>query len=259
MPRAAALVRDAGGVFIADEVQAGFCRTGRWWGYEATGFDPDIVTMGKPMGNGLPVAGVAARGELVDRFRSECRYFNTYAASPLQAAVGMAVLDVLEDEALAENAARTGTCLMSELRSLMPRFEHVGDVRGHGLFCGIEWVRDRDTRTPDAEGAIDVVNRLKERGFLISNARGEPQRAQDPPTAPSSPRRMPPPSSPSSRPSLARCTRRATAAESRCNTRPRAVRPTDPPGGCFPHEARHRSRSSRAPSCIGPRVTSSPR
>ena len=96
MAQAAELVREAGGLFIVDEVQSGFCRSGRWWGYEALDVVPDIVTMGKPMGNGLPFSGVAARRELVEGFRSRARYFNTFASSPLQAAAGMAVLDVIE-------------------------------------------------------------------------------------------------------------------------------------------------------------------
>ena len=96
MPRAAEMVRAAGGLVIADEVQAGYCRTGRWWGYEVTGFTPDIVVTGKPMGNGLPLAATAASKALVERFRAGTRYFNTFASSPLQAAVGMAVLDVIE-------------------------------------------------------------------------------------------------------------------------------------------------------------------
>ena len=104
MPRAAEIVREAGGVFIADEVQAGFCRSGRWWGYQTSGFVPDIVTMGKPMGAGLPLAGVVARPELVDAFREKTGYFNTFASSPLQATVGMAVLDELEERELLDMA-----------------------------------------------------------------------------------------------------------------------------------------------------------
>ncbi|HSU04573.1 MAG TPA: aminotransferase class III-fold pyridoxal phosphate-dependent enzyme, partial [Acetobacteraceae bacterium] len=103
MERAAAMVRAAGGVVIADEVQAGYCRTGRWWGYEVSGFQPDIVVTGKPMGNGLPLAATAASRALVETFRAATRYFNTFASSPLQAAVGMAVLDVIERDGLREN------------------------------------------------------------------------------------------------------------------------------------------------------------
>ncbi|MCP5059720.1 MAG: aspartate aminotransferase family protein [bacterium] len=168
MARAAKLVRDAGGLFIADEVQAGFCRSGRWWGYEATGFVPDIATMGKPMGSGLPLAGVVARPDLVDTFRKRSGYFNTFAASPLQAAVGSAVLDVIETQELQQKVVEVGTYLRESLEKI--DCEAIGDVRGHGLFIGLDWVSDRETKKADPEGSIRVVNRLKEKGFLASNA-----------------------------------------------------------------------------------------
>jgi 4-aminobutyrate aminotransferase-like enzyme len=171
MPRAAELVRAAGGLVIADEVQAGYCRTGRWWGYEVTGFTPDIVVTGKPMGNGLPLAATAASKRLVDTFRAGTRYFNTFASSPLQAAVGMAVLDVIERERLRENAASVGAALKQALLARTSRCAAIGDVRGHGLFVGIEMVKDRDgKKTPDRDRAVDIVNRLKDKGFLTSNA-----------------------------------------------------------------------------------------
>ncbi len=170
MERAAMLVRSAGGLVIADEVQAGFCRTGSWWGYEETGFVPDIVTMGKPMGNGLPVAGAAALSDLVDRFRKRKRYFNTFAASPLQAAAGMAVIDVIENEGLAANVDAVGRYLRDELRKLQDSCEQMADVRGHGLFIGMEWVADPESTEPDADGASKVVNRLRDKGFLIGSA-----------------------------------------------------------------------------------------
>ena len=99
------MVRNAGGLFIADEVQAGFCRTGHWWGYETTDFLPDIVTMGKPMGNGFPLAATAARHKHITQFRKATGYFNTFASTPLQAAVGMAVLDVIEEENIQKNVS----------------------------------------------------------------------------------------------------------------------------------------------------------
>ncbi len=170
MPRAAELVRQAGGLFIADEVQAGLCRSGRWWGYEVTGFVPDIVSMGKPLGNGLPLAGTIASEDLVNQFRASARYFNTFASSPLQAAVGNAVLDVLENENLCERAANVGAYLRDQLASIPARYEAVADVRGHGLFAGLEWVSDRAARTPDRHGAVEAANRLKDKGFLVSNA-----------------------------------------------------------------------------------------
>ena len=115
MARAAEMVRAAGGLVIADEVQAGYGRPGRWWGYEVTGFEPDIVVTGKPMGNGLPLAATAASKALVDKFRGVTHYFNTFAASPLQAAVGMAVFDVIEREGLVENFATVGAALKAAL------------------------------------------------------------------------------------------------------------------------------------------------
>lgn len=170
MSRAAELVRQAGGLFIADEVQAGLCRPGRWWGYEVTGFVPDIVSMGKPLGNGFPLAAVIAREELVNQFRASARYFNTFASSPLQAEVGNAVLDVLENENLCQNAANVGAYLRDQLASVPARYDAVADVRGHGLFAGLEWVSDRAAKTPDRKGAVEAANRLKNKGFLVSNA-----------------------------------------------------------------------------------------
>ena len=170
MPLAAEMVRAAGGVMIADEVQAGFCRTGSWWGYEVTGFVPDIAVMGKPMGNGLPIAGIVASTEMLDTFRQQKRYFNTFAASPLQAAVGSAVIDVIEEENLRQSITETGNYLRSELTKLQETCEPIGDIRGQGLFIGMEWVSDRAAKTPDRDGSMVVVNRLKEKGFLIGSA-----------------------------------------------------------------------------------------
>ena len=170
MARATDVVHAAGGLVIADEVQAGYCRTGRWWGYEVTGFTPDIVVTGKPMGNGLPLAATAASKALVDRFRARTRYFNTFASTPLQAAVGMTVLDVIERDSLREKSAAVGAQLKRALLQRLPRCASIGDVRGHGLFIGVEMVTDANIKTPDAERAIEFANRLKDKGFLTSNA-----------------------------------------------------------------------------------------
>jgi 4-aminobutyrate aminotransferase-like enzyme len=170
MPRAAEIVRAAGGLVIADEVQAGYGRTGRWWGYDITGFTPDIVVTGKPMGNGLPLAATAASRSLVEGFRAATRYFNTFASSPLQAAVGMAVLDVIERDGLRENVAKVGAFLKSALSERKARFASIADVRGHGLFVGVEIAKTDAARTPDTDKAIEVINRLKDKGFLTSNA-----------------------------------------------------------------------------------------
>jgi 4-aminobutyrate aminotransferase-like enzyme len=170
MARAADMARAAGGLVIADEVQAGYCRTGRWWGYEVTGYTPDIVVTGKPMGNGLPLAATAASRSLVETFRGKTRYFNTFASSPLQAAVGMAVLDEIEVKGLKANAAAVGAPLHAALTQRKGTWEAIGDVRGEGLFIGVELVKAGDGRAPDAPLAIAMANRLKDKGFLTSNA-----------------------------------------------------------------------------------------
>jgi len=169
MPRACAKVREAGGLVIADEVQAGYARTGNWWGYQVTGFTPDIVVTGKPMGNGLPLAATAASRSLVETFRARTRYFNTFASSPLQAAVGMAVLDEIEQRDLRGNVAAVGTALKAALTQRKGASDTIGDVRGHGLFIGVELVQPAD-KTPDTDLAKRVINRLKDKGFLTSNA-----------------------------------------------------------------------------------------
>lgn len=170
MPQAVELVHDAGGLFIADEVQAGLCRTGRWWGYETMSVEPDIVVMGKPLGCGVPLAATVASRDLVDAFRRATGYFNTFAASPLQAAAGNAVLDIIEGEGLCANVATVGAAVRAVLERLTNDCEAMGDVRGHGLFLGVEWVKDRHSKTPDRSGATAVVNAMKDRGFLIGNA-----------------------------------------------------------------------------------------
>jgi len=169
MGRAAEMTRAAGGLVIADEVQAGYGRTGRWWGYEVTGFTPDIVVTGKPMGNGLPLAATAASRALVEGFRKRTRYFNTFASSPLQAAVGMAVLDVIERDGLIANVGAVGGALKRALIERSGRWTAIGDVRGHGLFIGLEMVKDAE-KTPDAALAAEVCNRLKDKGFLTAPA-----------------------------------------------------------------------------------------
>jgi 4-aminobutyrate aminotransferase-like enzyme len=170
MARAAEMVRAAGGLVIADEVQAGFGRTGHWWGYEATGFQPDIVTMGKPMGNGVPISATGASRNLIERFRGRTDHFNTYASSPLQAAAGMAVLDVIERDGLIDNAQQVGAMLKEGLERIATNDSHLGDVRGRGLFIVVDVVTDRTSRTPDPERAAAMAERLKDLGFLTAAA-----------------------------------------------------------------------------------------
>ncbi len=170
MAKAAQMVRDAGGLVIADEVQAGYCRTGRWWGYEVTGFGPDIAVMGKPMGNGLPLSATVASRKLVEGFRAGTRHFNTFAASPLQAAVGHAVIDEIQERDLATSVSEIGARLKAALADRAEGRPWIGDVRGHGLFIGVEMVVPGEERAPDRARAIEVTDRLKDRGVLASNA-----------------------------------------------------------------------------------------
>ena len=168
MARVTDLVHPEGRLFIADKVKSGNGRTGCWWGYEKTGFRPDLVVTGKPMGNGLPLGATAAKKAWVDAFRAEKDYFNTCAATPLQAAVGMAVLDEIERLDLLGNAARVGDRLTTELRSRMDRYATIGDVRGSGLFLGVELIEDGEGKRPDAQAAVTLSDRLKDKGFLVS-------------------------------------------------------------------------------------------
>ena len=162
-------VRAAGGLYIADEVQAGFARSGeKMWGYQLSGVTPDIATMGKPMGNGHPVAGVVARPDLVNGFREQVMYFNTFGGNPVQCAVGMAVLDVIEQENLQENALVVGEYIRDGLRALQSEHELIGDVRGHGLFNGVELVTDREAKTPATAEVRKIINAMKDKGVLIN-------------------------------------------------------------------------------------------
>jgi 4-aminobutyrate aminotransferase-like enzyme len=160
-------VHEAGGFYIADEVQPGFGRMGdAMWGFEAAGIVPDFVTLGKPMGNGHPMAAVVTRAELADRFTRDALYFNTFAGNPVSAAVGEAVLDVIADERLLERTAATGRYLQDRLAGLAAAHDRIADVRGRGLFAAIELV-DEDGR-PDAANTQAVVNGMREAGVLIS-------------------------------------------------------------------------------------------
>ncbi len=164
-----AYVRDAGGVCIADEVQVGFGRIGtKMWAFETQGVVPDIVTMGKPIGNGHPLGAVVTTAEIASAFADGMEYFNTFGGNPVSCAVGMAVLDVMEDEHLQERARRVGGSLLARLRDLMAKRRLIGDVRGAGLFIGVEIVRDRDTLEPAGAEASYAANRLRDLGVLVS-------------------------------------------------------------------------------------------
>lgn len=162
-------VRAAGGVCLADEVQVGFGRVGaHWWAFECQGVVPDIVTLGKPIGNGHPLGAVVTRRAIADSFVTGMEYFNTYGGNPVSCAIGMAVLEVIEREQLRANAERVGAQLQAGLRALQARHALIGDVRGAGLFIGAELVRDRGTLAPATREAHEVVERLKAQGILLS-------------------------------------------------------------------------------------------
>ncbi|KRE89318.1 hypothetical protein ASG87_02965 [Frateuria sp. Soil773] len=164
-----AAVRAAGGVCLADEVQVGFGRAGdHFWAFERQGVVPDIVTLGKPIGNGHPVGAVVTTQEIAASFVTGMEYFNTFAGNPVSCAIALAVLDTIEEEGLQANALRVGDFLMDGLRELQGRFEAIGDVRGCGLFIGAEFVRDRAGRQPDAARARAVVEAMKARHVLLS-------------------------------------------------------------------------------------------
>jgi len=162
-------VRAAGGVCVADEVQTGFGRAGtHFWMFETQDVVPDIVTLGKPIGNGHPLGAVITTPEIAASFANGMEYFNTFGGNPVSCAIGLAVLDVIRDEELQQNALEVGEYLKCELRLLQDHHPLVGDVRGLGLFLGIELVRNRDTLEPAGREAAQIVERMKERGILLS-------------------------------------------------------------------------------------------
>ena len=166
-----ALAQAEGMLYIADEVQPGFARTGlNMWGFTRHDVRPDIVTLGKPMGNGQPIAGIVGRSEVVDHFGKNMRYFNTFGGNPVSCAAGKAVLDVIQQDQLQQRSHDIGKYLLEGLTRLSARHEIIGDVRGAGLFIGIELVSDRSSKRPAAEQARRVVNHMRENGVLISAA-----------------------------------------------------------------------------------------
>ena len=162
-------IHAAGGLFVADEVQPGFGRTGEaMWGFERHGVAPDMVTIGKPMGNGYPMAGIVLRPEVIAEFGPRARYFNTFGGNPVAAAAGKAVLDTIRIEDLQQNALEVGSYLMEGLRTLARSHPAIGDVRGSGLFVGVEIVSDPATKQADAALTTRIVNGLRRRRVLIS-------------------------------------------------------------------------------------------
>jgi len=160
-------IRSAGGLCVSDEVQVGLGRLGtHFWGFETHGVIPDIVTMGKPMGNGHPLSAVVTTREIADAFDNGMKYFNTFAGSPVSCAIGHALLDVLFEENLQENALHVGEYFVNELKSLQTTHESIGDIRGVGLYVGIELVVDRETKTPDRALAYRVSERMRDEGVI---------------------------------------------------------------------------------------------
>jgi 4-aminobutyrate aminotransferase-like enzyme len=161
-------VRAAGGICIADEVQVGFGRVGsHFWGFELQDVVPDMVVMGKPIGNGHPLAAVIVTDEIANSFNNGIEYFNTYGGNPVSMATGLAVLEVIEQEGLQENALLVGNYLLEGMRALMHTHSIIGDVRGSGLFIGLELVKDRVTKEPATEAIKLAVERMKDKGFLM--------------------------------------------------------------------------------------------
>ena len=161
--------RAAGALCIADEVQVGFGRVGeRFWGFELHGAIPDIVTLGKPIGNGHPMGAVVTTSEIARAFANGMEFFSTFGGNPVSSAIGLAVLDVIRDEGLQERALDVGDHLRAGLRELQARHAAVGDVRGRGLFLGVEVVAEREGPTPSRRAARYVVERAKDQGILLS-------------------------------------------------------------------------------------------
>ena len=161
-----AKVKNAGGVCIADEIQIGFGRMGsHFWGFESEGTIPDIVTMGKSMGNGHPLSAVVTTREMVESFNNGMEYFNSFGGNPVSCAVGQAVLNVIKEEDLQENALTVGSYLLERLKKLQMQHNLIGEVRGRGLFIGIELIKDD---APAAAEARTMVNQMKDKGLLLS-------------------------------------------------------------------------------------------
>jgi 4-aminobutyrate aminotransferase-like enzyme len=162
------MVRAAGGLCVADEVQVGFGRVGsHWWAFETQGVVPDIVTMGKPIGNAHPMAALVTTREVAASFNNGMEYFNTFGGNPVSCAAGLAVLDVIEQGDLRRNALDIGNYLIERFRDMQERHEVIGDVRGMGLFLGIELVADRRTKEPATALAKKICDGARARGVLM--------------------------------------------------------------------------------------------
>ena len=163
------LVHEAGGICIADEVQIGFGRVGsNYWGFETCDVVPDIVTLGKSMGNGHPLSALVTTKEIAEKFNNGMEYFNSFGGNPVSCAIGQAVLDVIDNEELQKNARLVGDYLIKKLIALQSDYEFIGEVRGWGLFLGIEMINDVESLKPDKNAAKTIANEMKNSGVLIS-------------------------------------------------------------------------------------------
>ncbi|WP_197040814.1 aminotransferase class III-fold pyridoxal phosphate-dependent enzyme [Pseudonocardia halophobica] len=162
-----AAARKAGALCISDEVQVGVGRLGSWWGFELQGVVPDIVTMGKPLGNGHPLAAVVTTRAIANAFDTGMKYFNTFGGNPVSCAIGETVLDIVERDGLRDNAVKVGGYFAEQLRALAERQPIIGDVRAEGLYLGVELVRDRVTKEPATREAFAVTELTKERGVVV--------------------------------------------------------------------------------------------
>ncbi|PIN19543.1 Alanine-glyoxylate aminotransferase AGT2 [Handroanthus impetiginosus] len=167
LPAVYSTIRKAGGLCIADEVQSGFARTGsHFWGFEAHGVVPDIVTMAKGIGNGIPLGAVITTPDIA-KVLTHRTYFNTYGGNPVCTAAGLAVLNIIEKEKLQQNAFTVGSYLKQRLTSLKDKYEIIGDVRGRGLMLGVELVMDRELKTPAKAEILHIMEQMKDMGILI--------------------------------------------------------------------------------------------
>ncbi|MEP1766307.1 MAG: aminotransferase class III-fold pyridoxal phosphate-dependent enzyme [Sulfitobacter sp.] len=163
------IVHKAGGVLICDEVQSGFGRTGtHMWAHQKMGIVPDIMTLGKPMGNGHPIGAVVTNADILATFRKGYRYFNTFGGNPVSCAAAMAVLEELQEESLVENAQQVGAHARTRLDQLASKYSFIGDTRGSGLVFGAEMVLDQDDKSPASAFTDNVINKMRHRGIILS-------------------------------------------------------------------------------------------
>tara|TARA_A100001015_G_scaffold316022_1_gene429286 strand:- start:3431 stop:4717 length:1287 start_codon:yes stop_codon:yes gene_type:complete len=163
------MIKNSGGICIADEVQIGFGRLGQnFWGFEFQNIKPDIITLGKSIGNGHPLSMVITNKKIADRFNNGMEYFNSFGGNPVSCAIGHEVLNVIKEERLQQNAHKVGTLLKKMLTELKHRHSIIGDVRGSGMFLGVELIKNKKTLDPEENKTHYVINQMKKKGILLS-------------------------------------------------------------------------------------------